>query len=907
MDWGMPVNASKNGWATGLAHATVQHPWRVLSVVAVVTAVALWLTSTLGMRMNWTDLLPQTNPAVTSYNAIQNRFGEATILIALEGERDQTVRMASELEPRLRALDLIYNVDGKAPVDFLSNHGFVLLKPNDFDRALRIYDDPSLIGVLRGLNDDYEREYSNSDQNIKRDEVDIARSLLGLTRSLEVINANLSGDSNPPPVSEAVQTMLIGDPWPLSLDRHMLLLFCTPISPLTEFDTVIAAVEQVQGVIKDVSPKYPDVTVGLTGMGKVSQDEMNSIGLYTQILTLVSLVLIYLLLARSFRGWLTPIIALIPLVVGILWTTGVARILFGSLNIFTVMIMLVLLGLGIDFSIHLLSRFYEERGHGKSIEESAKLMLGDTGLGVITGALTTAAAFFALMIAHTDGVFEFGAAAGAGVILTLAAVLVTLPALIALRERRHAGHDSERAIATAHTGWPVLERVGVRVWRWHWLVLVVFLLLAGWSLWGAWHTAFEYDWLNLEPKGLTSVELEREIPKRYGLSDHTAWTIAPSVEAARELKEKLRKLPVVGDVNAISDVIPPAERVETYASRLIAYQDHLKNVNATAFSANDLLTEVNRLWDNLDLMSNLAFQAGLDRIVRGIDQMTGYDAKLDRTDSSAVLPRLVKLASRGIDPATAISVAGAWERDMRASLTEIANPTLVGIDDLPDELRRSYLPRDEGEGNLVHIIPRKYLYDKPALDRFTGQTDSVDPSIVGTPELFMIMMSETLRDGRDGALLALLVIVVLLLVHFRSSIGLLALIPLVGGALLMLGIMHMTGMKYNYINLIAVPIILGIGIDDGVHLIHRWRSERGSRETRIGTSLRFVGRAVLLTSLTTMIGFGSVALYEMRGLASFGLVLFIGVGLCFLTTVLVLPAVLRLFTRITADDNSKEG
>ena len=244
---------------------------------------------------------------------------------------------------------------------------------------------------------------------------------------------------------------------------------------------------------------------------------------------------------------------------------------------------------------------------------------------------------------------------------------------------------------------------------------------------------------------------------------------------------------------------------------------------------------------------------------------------------------------------------------MRASLIKIANPTLVGIDDLPDELHRSYLPRDGGEGNLVHIIPRKYLYDKPALDRFTEQTDSVDPSIVGTPELFMIMMDETLRDGRDGAVLALFVIVVLLLIHFRSSIGLLALIPLGGGALLMLGIMHMTGMKYNYINLIAVPIILGIGIDDGVHLIHRWREERGSRETRIGTSLRFVGRAVLLTSLTTMIGFGSVALYEMRGLASFGLVLFIGVGLCFLTTVLVLPAVLRLFTRITADDKSKEG
>ena len=241
---------------------------------------------------------------------------------------------------------------------------------------------------------------------------------------------------------------------------------------------------------------------------------------------------------------------------------------------------------------------------------------------------------------------------------------------------------------------------------------------------------------------------------------------------------------------------------------------------------------------------------------------------------------------------------------MRDALLRIADPSPVRIGDLPGQLRRLHLPRDGGEGNLVHVIPRHYLYDKLALDRFVDQTDEVDPSIVGTPELFLIMMNETLRDGRNGALLALLVIVVLLFAHFRSPVGLLAIVPLVGGALFMLGIMFLAGMKYNYVNLMAVPIILGIGIDDGVHALHRFRSEHGTGEKRIGTSLRFVGRAILLTSLTTMIGFGSIALYEMRGLASFGVVLFIGVGLCFVTTVLVLPAILRLFTR--SSDNEKK-
>jgi hypothetical protein len=374
------------------------------------------------------------------------------------------------------------------------------------------------------------------------------------------------------------------------------------------------------------------------------------------------------------------------------------------------------------------------------------------------------------------------------------------------------------------------------------------------------------------------------------------------------LKEKLRDLPVVGDVNAISDAVTFPERLEQYQPKLESFREQLKARGTSGPGAPGLLSEINRLWDNLDLMSNLAFQAGLDRIVRNIDRITGYNSQTDQTDSTAILPRLVRLASAGVDPSTAVAVAASWTQEMSNALMRMSNPEPVGVNDLPGQLRRQFLPRGGGEGYLVHVVPRNYLYDKSALDRFIAQTDEVDPNVVGTPELFSVMMDETLRDGRNGALLALLVVVILLLVHFRSPAGLLAIVPLAGGAIFMLGFMHLAGMKYNYVNLIAVPIILGIGIDDGVHALHRFRSESGAGESRIGTSLRFVGRAILLTSLTTMIGFGSIALYEMRGMASFGQVLLIGVGLCFLTTVLVLPAVLRLVAgRTQSDTKAKEG
>jgi predicted exporter len=198
---------------------------------------------------------------------------------------------------------------------------------------------------------------------------------------------------------------------------------------------------------------------------------------------------------------------------------------------------------------------------------------------------------------------------------------------------------------------------------------------------------------------------------------------------------------------------------------------------------------------------------------------------------------------------------------------------------------------------MTMVMPRKYAWTREAVNRFIDQTKPVVPDLSSNPLLFIVMTDATLRDGRDGSILAFIVILVLLLIHFRGPMGLLATVPLIGSALLMLGMMHLIGMKYNYVNLIAVPIILGIGIDDGVHALHRWRQEKSLGAGRVNDAYRHVGRAILLTSLTTMIGFGSIGFYEMPAMSSFGVVLFLGVGFCFVASIVVLPAIMRVLLR----------
>ncbi|UCG87146.1 MAG: outer membrane lipoprotein-sorting protein [Gemmatimonadota bacterium] len=881
-------------WVRALTHlATRSTKWTLLGV-GVVTLVSLVLARGLQLKMNWTDLLPPGNRTVSLYRDILERFGEASIVVALEGERDAIVAMAQELEPRLNELESLHNVIGRLPSEFLLDHGFALLKPEQFDRTLETFQDWTLSGVWSGINDDYEREYTDSESNLRRDEVEIARGLLGITRALELLSAATTGDSDPATMSEAADALSIGDPWVLSLDRRMLLISLWPKATTDQIDAMLATVEEVEAVIEEAAQNHPDVYASTTGMGKISQDEMNSVGGYTVVLSLIALLLIYLLLYKAFRGWMMPMLALTPLVIGIVWTMGTLEVLFGSLNLMTAMMMLVLLGIGIDFSIHVISRFKEEIGRSADLASALAEMLSGTGVAVIIGAVTTALAFFTLMVGETRGVFEFGAAAGLGVLLTLLAILFTLPALLVLRYRKLTPDST----LTRDEGYRWIGTVAAAGWRRPAVFLAVSFAVVAGSAWAVRHTAYEYDFLELEAKGLRSVELQREIPQRFGISDHSAWLVAPTVEQSRLLKEEFRRLPEVGEVNAISDFIPASDRLATYGPKLERFRNSALARSRAAWSPGDIVlltSEIDRLWENLDVMSNLAFFAGLDRIVNVIDRMTGVDSETGETDQSALLPTLSRQLQAGVPEDRMRPLAEAWAVRLKSNLQRMANPAPIGLAEVPDNIRNSFVPKT-GDGYLVHLVPRRYLWDRTGLERFANQTEAVDPDVVGTEKLILVMMDETLADGRAAAILALAVIALLLMLHFRGALGLLALIPLAVGTLAMLGLMYLLGMKYNYMNLIATPIILGIGIDDGVHALHRYREERGTGQQRVSDSFRFVGKAILLTSVTTMIGFGSVGLYEMRGMASFGQVLFLGVGACFLATAFVLPAVLRVLS-----------
>jgi predicted RND superfamily exporter protein len=233
-----------------------------------------------------------------------------------------------------------------------------------------------------------------------------------------------------------------------------------------------------------------------------------------------------------------------------------------------------------------------------------------------------------------------------------------------------------------------------------------------------------------------------------------------------------------------------------------------------------------------------------------------------------------------------------YEPILRRVAYTMANPEPITIEAIPESIRERFLNKS-GDQYLVTIFPKEIVWDFEFLRRFTEQMQRISPHITGSPPMFLRLIDYVGRDGFRATILTVIIVFILLLLDFRSlRFTLFAMIPLVVGGFWMVGLLKTTGSMLTFVNVMGIPMIVGIGIDDGVHLLHRYRVE-GMHKTSV--VLRSTGKAILLTSLTTMVGFGSLLPAKYRGFASLGTLLVLGVAACFVSTVLLLPAVVHLF------------
>lgn len=634
----------------------------------------------------------------------------------------------------------------------------------------------------------------------------------------------------------------------------------------------------------------PGVQIRLSGYPVLQVDEQAAIArglLYSSAATGLGIVLV---LALAFSSLRKSLIALIPLGAGAALSLGALQLLFGQVNAITSSFLAVLLGLGIDISVHFLARV-DEGLKGAAPEQSRGVIaaaFAASGPAVVIGTLTTALAFLLLFGAEFAAYGELGVITAVGLLLMLACAFLVIPALLLLWP---GSATASTARAKGQAWIAALAARVVEVPR----ALVGLGLVA--ALAGAYFGAglsFNPRYFDFMPSRLESVALLERLEQESVASPLVVSVRASSLQDAERKAKLLRASSLVAAVQSPSDLL--AEQSSDFAA-LAALKRRWPSPEAakTQLSPDALRKEVQR--------RALAFVDAIDeQLFRLSMQRSAQQAELTKTLKAwkGQWNEIEALARNRPESAVALATAQARIESIRQSIAKVlASPALDNkkwtARDLPASVAARFVAKDPNAGLRLLVTPAGDFWAPRRAQQFLELVQRVDPQSAGHSMSVIIHSSMIRRDFFRASAWALLAISLLLWVIFRSFKTLLMVVlPLAVGWCWMLGVYALLGIQLNAANIVVLPLVLGIGVDAGVHLMHRAQEESKDRAGIIA-AVASTGSAVTICALTTMVGFGGLMVAEYGGMKSLGLSMVIGIFTTWLSTVVLMPALLSLF------------
>ncbi len=633
-----------------------------------------------------------------------------------------------------------------------------------------------------------------------------------------------------------------------------------------------------------------DVRVRITGSAALSYEEMSVVRGQATAAGVASFALVGVLLLIAFRSVRLVGATLVTLLLGLVLTAGFTAVAIGHLNLISVSFAVLFIGLGVDFGIHLCMRYRELMNHGCPHQEAMRETARDVGTSIALCAVTTALGFFAFVPTDFVGVAELGLISGAGVLISLFCTLTFLPALLSLppQPQPHGARSD-----TAWTGRFV--ELPVRYPR---LVRAAALALGAASVALLPEARFDNNPLNVRDPSSESVRTLSELLERGSSSPWSLNALAPDLRAAAALAERLRALDEVERVVTISDFVPEdqdekldiIEDVALFLEPLPVPEGGAARVSVDEqiSALRKLARELDRLLAVTQISAELRANAGALRA-----QLGSYLVSLARSDDpEASLEALEQ------------SLLGSLPEQLRI-LTAALQAGRVTLENLPEALLAQMMAAD---GRVrVQIFPREDLKHHAALVRFVEAVRTVEPEVSGSAAEIVSSGQTVVAALRQALLSALVAVTLLMLLLWRRVTDTaLVLIPLALASSLTVATAVLLGIPFNFADVIVLPLLLGIGVDSAIHLVHRARVSGENVSNLLGTS---TARAVAFSALTTIASFGSLGLASHRGLATLGQLLTLGVGFTLACNLLVLPALIVLHPRRPGNlgERSPEG
>jgi hypothetical protein len=671
--------------------------------------------------------------------------------------------------------------------------------------------------------------------------------------------------------------------WFFSPDRRLLFVFVEANAVEGAFIDNGERIALIRATIARLRRDVPGVEAGVTGSPAISNDEMVTAFADSARAGVLSALLTLGLVLVAFRRVVKPLLMLATLALGLAWSMGAITLLVGQLNVFSVMFVSIVIGLGIDYGIYFLYRYEDELAGGRSLDRALWVTSARTGPGILIGAVTAAGAFFVLRLTDFSGIGQFGVVSAIAVLASFVSMMTVFPALLVLVDRRRSTPPT-RAMPPAprhevEASW--LVRLTARPVP----ILMVAAACTVLATWGALGVGFDDNLLHLQAVGTESVAWEERTLATVGRSGVTAITTAATLQELRRKHDALARLPSVARVESLLTLVPEEQTEKIAIIRQFAPLVAPVRVGTPEpVRAESLRAPLEVLKRRLGIiLAALDDEAGRRRVEQTRTKVGTLLDRLGGSDAAATGPAVNQLQNELFH-----DFAGRLQSFQR-SLT----PHHVSVADIPPSLRRRFVG---ASGHyLIRIFPAVDIWEREGATRFVTDVRTVDPDVTGAPITSYEAIRFIRRGYVQGTLYAFALVTVLTAAILRSARGtVLALTTLVLGVLWTLGLMRLFGLAFNLANVWALPLIVGAAVEYGANIYVRAVEGHPTAGTRLPRS---AVQAVVLNGLTTMSGFGSLMVAQHRGIWSLGLLLTIGAAVSLVAALGVLPALMRIGAR----------
>lgn len=671
--------------------------------------------------------------------------------------------------------------------------------------------------------------------------------------------------------------------------------------PIRDFSQIVAAGKPLSAIKRFARElgltEENGVEVRMTGDVALAYEEMGLVRTQATLAGVASFVMVAAILLFALRSIRVVLAALVSLIMGLVLTAAFATVAIGYLNLLSVAFAVLFIGLGIDFGIHLCMGYQESLTRGNSHSAALRQASKNVGSSLVLCALTTAIGFYVFIPSDFSGVSELGLISGTGMFVSLFCSFTVLPALLSLRVREDsAERAANRARVSLVPDFPTRHPVAIGV---------VTLVIAGFALTLLPRVRFEQNPLLVRDPSAESVQAFEELLADARTSPWSLNALRPDLESAESLAEELTRLPTVESAHTVTSFVPDDQEAKLEIIEEVAVflappptedgRPPTPTVAEVITALRDLRTELERLRDDArdaDVLPTAeAVYASLSSYLEQLESASPADAR----ETLRILEE---------------SLLGTLERQ----LDLIARAVAVGpitLEALPDDLVTRMI---SASGMVrVRIFPTEDLTEPAALERFVETVRSVAPRATGSAVAIYSASREVVKALQQAFAAALIAIVVLLILIWRT-LGDTAMVmaPMILAGLLTAAGAVLMGVPFNFADVIVLPLLLGIGVDTSIHLVHRARRAVPGDHSLLRTS---TANAVVFSAATTIASFGSLAFATHRGMASLGQLLTLGVTLTVICNLVVLPALLELrkrrrewlTERARSDENPRNG